>query len=101
MATGCARHGQHRQGATEATKAANQKVLDTLSFNDRADFEDAKRGLLSCPFGKVKIIAPQAFVEDAVSENVIAGNAMGWRAVYLYGALLPRNPKGGVNGGLG
>lgn len=37
------------KGATEATKAANQKVLDTLPFNDRSDFEDAKRGLLSRP----------------------------------------------------
>ncbi|WP_234790666.1 alkyl/aryl-sulfatase [Mycolicibacterium wolinskyi] len=220
------------KGATEATKAANQKVLDTLPFNDKADFDDAKRGLVARPdtltikdadgnvvwdleeykkyiaddkdapdtvnpslwrnaqlnmeyglfevvpdriyqvrgydlsnvtfiqgdtgwivmdtaispetakaaldlanqhrgsrpvlavvhshshvdhyggvrgivsqadvdSGKVKIIAPQAFVEDAVSENVIAGNAMSRRAIYMYGALLPRNPQGGVNGGLG
>ncbi len=32
---------------------------------------------------------------------MIAGNAMGRRAIYMYGALLPRNPQGGVNGGLG
>ncbi|TXI64140.1 MAG: MBL fold metallo-hydrolase [Mycolicibacterium mageritense] len=220
------------KGASEATKSANKKVLDTLPFNDRSDFEDAKRGLLSRPdtltiknengdvvwdleqykgyiadgkpapdtvnpslwrnaqlcmeyglfevvpdriyqvrgydlsnvtfvrgdtgwivvdtaispetakaaldltnrhlgarpivavvhshshvdhyggvrgivnqadvdSGKVKIIAPQAFVEDAVSENVIAGNAMSRRAIYMYGALLPRNAEGGVNGGLG
>ena len=51
--------------------------------------------------GKVQIIAPEHFTEHAVSENVIAGNAMGRRAVYMYGALLPRNAQGGVNGGLG
>ena len=51
--------------------------------------------------GKVKVIAPEHFTEHAVSENVIAGNAMGRRAVFMYGALLPRNAKGGVNGGLG
>jgi len=51
--------------------------------------------------GKVKIIAPEHFTEHAVSENVIAGNAMGRRAIYMYGALLPRNERGGVNGGLG
>ena len=51
--------------------------------------------------GKVKIIAPNGFIEEAVSENVIAGNAMSRRAIYMYGALLPRNPQGGVNGGLG
>ncbi len=51
--------------------------------------------------GKVEIIASHGFVEHAVSENVIAGNAMGRRAIYMYGALLPRNERGGVNGGLG
>jgi alkyl sulfatase BDS1-like metallo-beta-lactamase superfamily hydrolase len=51
--------------------------------------------------GKVQIIAPEGFTEHAVSENVIAGNAMGRRAVYMYGAVLPRNARGGVNGGLG
>ena len=51
--------------------------------------------------GKVQIIAPEGFTEHAVSENVIAGNAMGRRAVFMYGAVLPRNARGGVNGGLG
>ncbi|MFB9134081.1 MBL fold metallo-hydrolase [Vibrio sp. AK197] len=58
------------------------------------DEEDVKSG-------KVKIIASHGFTEHAVSENVIAGNAMGRRAIYMYGALLPRNQYGGVNGGLG
>jgi alkyl sulfatase BDS1-like metallo-beta-lactamase superfamily hydrolase len=51
--------------------------------------------------GKVQILAPEHFAEHAISENVIAGNAMGRRAIYMYGALLPRNARGGVNGGLG
>lgn len=51
--------------------------------------------------GKVQILAPEHFTEHAVSENVIAGNAMGRRAVYMYGAMLPRNARGGVSGGLG
>ena len=51
--------------------------------------------------GKVKIIASEGFTEHAVSENVIAGNVMGRRAVFMYGAMLPRNAQGGVNGGLG
>jgi alkyl sulfatase BDS1-like metallo-beta-lactamase superfamily hydrolase len=51
--------------------------------------------------GKVQIIAPEGFTEHAVSENVIAGNAMGRRAVFMYGAVLPRDARGGVNGGLG
>jgi alkyl sulfatase BDS1-like metallo-beta-lactamase superfamily hydrolase len=51
--------------------------------------------------GSVQILAPEHFTEHAVSENVIAGNAMGRRAIYMYGALLPRNAMGGINGGLG
>src|SRR5262245_34911512 len=51
--------------------------------------------------GKVPILAPEHFTEHAISENVIAGNAMGRRAIYMYGALLPRNAMGSVNGGLG
>jgi alkyl sulfatase BDS1-like metallo-beta-lactamase superfamily hydrolase len=50
---------------------------------------------------KVQIIAPEHFTEHAISENVIAGNAMSRRAIYMYGALLPRGPQGGVNSGLG
>lgn len=51
--------------------------------------------------GKVKIIAPEGFLDEAVSENVIAGNAMGRRASYMYGAFLPKGTKGQVSAGLG
>ncbi|MDQ8036481.1 MAG: alkyl sulfatase dimerization domain-containing protein, partial [Pedobacter sp.] len=51
--------------------------------------------------GKVKVLAPEGFLEEAVSENVFAGNAMARRAIYMYGALLPRSDKGQIDGGLG
>lgn len=51
--------------------------------------------------GRVRIIAPEGFLEAAISENVIAGNAMTRRASYMYGALLPRGPRGHVDAGLG
>lgn len=51
--------------------------------------------------GKVKIVAPQGFVENAVAENVMAGNAMSRRASYMYGNLLPMSPTGQVGAGLG
>jgi alkyl sulfatase BDS1-like metallo-beta-lactamase superfamily hydrolase len=51
--------------------------------------------------GKVKIIAPDGFMEHAISENVTAGNAMTRRSIYMYGVFLPRNAKGSVNAGLG
>ena len=47
------------------------------------------------------IVAPEGFLKEAVSENVLAGNAMGRRATYMYGSLLPRDAKGHVDAGLG
>ncbi|MGE3292412.1 MAG: alkyl/aryl-sulfatase [Geminicoccaceae bacterium] len=51
--------------------------------------------------GAVKIYAPEGFLEAAVAENVMAGNAMSRRASYMYGNLLPPDPKGQVGAGLG
>ncbi len=51
--------------------------------------------------GKVAVVAPQGFLEHAISENVTAGNAMSRRAMYMYGPLLPRSPIGQVDTGLG
>ncbi len=51
--------------------------------------------------GRVAIIAPEHFMEHAISENVYAGNAMQRRAVYQFGLLLPRDEKGLVDTGIG
>ena len=51
--------------------------------------------------GKVPIIAPEGFMEHAVSENVYAGNAMTRRLMYQYGALLPASPFGHVDQSIG
>jgi alkyl sulfatase BDS1-like metallo-beta-lactamase superfamily hydrolase len=51
--------------------------------------------------GKVKIYAPDGFLEAAVAENVFAGTAMSRRAAYMYGNLLPTDEKGQVGAGLG
>ncbi len=49
----------------------------------------------------LEIVAPEGFLKAAVSENVLLGNAMGRRATYMYGALLPRDPQGHIDCGLG
>jgi alkyl sulfatase BDS1-like metallo-beta-lactamase superfamily hydrolase len=51
--------------------------------------------------GKVKIVAPVGFLEEAVSENILAGVAMGRRSTYQYGNTLPASPRGQVGAGLG
>ena len=51
--------------------------------------------------GKVQIWAPVGFMEEAVGENVIAGNAMSRRALFQFGPLLPKGERGQVDAGLG
>lgn len=51
--------------------------------------------------GAVTVLAPDGFVEHAVSENVYAGPAMLRRATYMYGVTLERGPQGHVGCGLG
>jgi alkyl sulfatase BDS1-like metallo-beta-lactamase superfamily hydrolase len=51
--------------------------------------------------GRVPVIAPAGFMEAAVAENVLAGNAMMRRASYQYGLALPRSPYGHVDQAIG
>jgi len=87
------------------TKNLGQKpIVAVIYSHSHIDHYGGVRGIVNeadVKSGKVKIYAPENFTEESVSENVIAGNAMGRRAIYMYGALLPRNAQGGVNGGLG
>jgi alkyl sulfatase BDS1-like metallo-beta-lactamase superfamily hydrolase len=49
----------------------------------------------------VPVVAPRGFLEEAVSENILAGPAMMRRAGYMYGNALPRGEFGHVDCGLG
>jgi alkyl sulfatase BDS1-like metallo-beta-lactamase superfamily hydrolase len=51
--------------------------------------------------GSVAVIAPDGFLDAAISENVLAGTVMIRRAMYMYGVLLPKGPSGHVDTGLG
>jgi alkyl sulfatase BDS1-like metallo-beta-lactamase superfamily hydrolase len=51
--------------------------------------------------GEVPVVAPEGFLVEAVSENVIAGPAMSRRAGYMYGRFLERGPEGMIDCGLG
>ncbi len=79
-------------------------VVAVVYSHSHVDHYGGVRGIVDekdVKAGKVQIIAPEHFTEHAVSENVIAGNVMSRRAIYMYGAMLPRNAQGGVNGSLG
>jgi alkyl sulfatase BDS1-like metallo-beta-lactamase superfamily hydrolase len=50
---------------------------------------------------RIPIVAPQGFMDEATSENTLAGIAMGRRAAFMFGTSLPRSPTGHVDSGLG
>ena len=81
----------------------DKPVTAVIYTHSHVDHYGGVRGVLSDEdIAKgLKIIAPDGFLKEAVSENVLAGNAMGRRATYMYGALLPRGPRGHVDAGLG
>ena len=49
----------------------------------------------------VEIIAPEGFLEEATSENMIAGTTMSRRSMFMYGSQLEHSPTGHVDSGLG
>lgn len=51
--------------------------------------------------GKVKILAPRGFMEHAIKENVLAGNAMTRRATFQYGNALEKGARGQVDAAIG
>lgn len=79
-------------------------VVAVVYSHPHLDHYGGVKGLISdedARSGKVRVIAPEGFMEHAVSENVTTGNAMSRRSVLMYGALLPRGPEGSVGAGLG
>jgi alkyl sulfatase BDS1-like metallo-beta-lactamase superfamily hydrolase len=82
----------------------NKPVVAVIYTHSHVDHFGGVRGVVEeadVAAGRVQIIAPEGFMEHAVSENVIAGNAMGRRAIYQFGATLPRNAEGQVGSGVG
>ena len=51
--------------------------------------------------GETEIIAPEGFMDEATSENVIAGTTMSRRSMFMYGSQLERSTVGHVGSGLG
>ena len=79
-------------------------VVAVIFTHSHVDHYGGVRGVVNeadVASGKVKIYAPAGFMKEAVSENIMAGNAMSRRASYMYGNLLQPDVKGQVGAGLG
>jgi alkyl sulfatase BDS1-like metallo-beta-lactamase superfamily hydrolase len=51
--------------------------------------------------GKVKIFAPDQFMEYAVADNIVAANALSRRSLYQFGQVLPPGERGQIDAGHG
>jgi alkyl sulfatase BDS1-like metallo-beta-lactamase superfamily hydrolase len=80
----------------------DKPVTAVIYTHSHVDHYGGVRGVLSEAdiAAGVPIIAPEGFLQAAISENVLVGNVMNRRATYMYGALLPRDAKGHVDFGL-
>lgn len=99
--------------ATETARAAldlyfahrpRKPVVAVVYTHSHADHFAGVKGIVSdedVRAGRVRIIAPDKFMEFAVAENLIAGNAMSRRAWYQFGSMIPPGPRGQVDTGLG
>ena len=86
------------------TLKSSKPVVAVIYTHSHVDHFGGVRGVVDeadVRSGKVKIIAPDEFMEHAIAENVLAGNAMSRRAQYMYGTALPASPTGLVGIGLG
>ncbi|MBV9421191.1 MAG: MBL fold metallo-hydrolase [Alphaproteobacteria bacterium] len=83
---------------------ARKPVLAVIYSHSHVDHYGGVGGIITAAdaaSGKVKVIAPEGFLEHAVSENIIAGPAMSRRARFQFGLTLPRGPEGEMTSGLG
>ena len=76
-------------------------ITAMLITHSHIDHFGGIRGLSQAFSDDMPIVAPSGFMEEATSENVLAGPAMQRRAGYMYGRELPRTARGHVDTGLG
>jgi alkyl sulfatase BDS1-like metallo-beta-lactamase superfamily hydrolase len=82
----------------------DRPVVGVMYSHSHADHFGGVKGVTTqedVDAGRCVVIAPEGFLEHAISENVYAGTAMLRRAGYMFGAALERGPAGQIGTGLG
>lgn len=85
-------------------KLGERPVVAIIHTHSHADHFAGVMGVVTheeVESGKVAVLAPEHYVDESLSENVLAGNVMNRRATYMYGNLLEPSPTGFVTTGLG
>ena len=76
-------------------------VTAIVYSHSHADHFGGVRAALDRTDGEVAVWAPERFLIEAVSENVLAGTAMVRRGGFMFGNFLARGPRGQVGSGIG
>jgi alkyl sulfatase BDS1-like metallo-beta-lactamase superfamily hydrolase len=85
-------------------KLGKRPVVGVVYSHSHGDHFGGVRGVVDeadVRSGKVMLIAPEGFMEAAISENVFAGTAMSRRLQWQYAVLLQRGPFGHVDQAIG
>ena len=98
-----------KETARAALELVNEKlgqrpVTAVIYSHSHGDHFGGVRGVIDevdVKAGKVSVIAPAHFMAETVSENIMAGAAMGRRANYQFGAGLQPGPQGQIGSGIG
>lgn len=98
-----------RDTAAAALRLVNEKlgarpVSAVIYSHSHGDHFGGVRGIVNetdVKAGKVAIIAPEHFLAETASENVMAGPAMGRRATLQFGSNLTPGPQGQMGSGIG
>jgi alkyl sulfatase BDS1-like metallo-beta-lactamase superfamily hydrolase len=98
-----------RDTAAAALRLVNEKlgartVTAVIYSHSHGDHFGGVRGVVDeadVKAGKVAIIAPEHFLAETASENVMAGPAMGRRANYQFGSSLTPGAQGQMGSGIG
>jgi len=81
-----------------------RRIVAVIYSHSHPDHYGGVRGVVDerdVSAGRVDIWAPDRFMQEIVSETVLAGTAMVRRAQFQFGATLPKGPRGQVDTGLG
>lgn len=87
-----------------ANRQLGERPIRAVIFtHSHADHFGGVRGILTEAdlAASVRLIAPEGFTQEAVSENLLAGNAMARRAAFQFGSTLAPGPTGQVGVGIG
>jgi alkyl sulfatase BDS1-like metallo-beta-lactamase superfamily hydrolase len=87
------------------TRHRGQRPIHCVIYShSHADHYGGVRGVISdedVASGRVQVIAPEKFMEEAVSENILCGVPMGRRSQFQFGTFLQAGVDEHVDSGLG